>query len=133
LKEIVKTELKNEKINNEDFEKLRTISTKFEFIVSAVSGQELSQKEKRAGIIADIHTDAVNKEILYEATGKPHIIYIAVKDINGTRLTRGVVFNQYEFSKELDGRLSDEDWQERVYEGQGELPDTSLWTADLMR
>lgn len=131
LKEIAKAELSNEKISDEDFEKLRTISGKFEFIVSAISGQELTKKEKRAGIIADIHTDAVNGKILYEATGKPHIIYIAVKDVNGTRLTRGAVFNHYEFTKPLETRLSDEDWQKIIYDKNGNVPEKNSWNSDV--
>ncbi len=131
LKQIVEAELENKKISDEDFEKLRTVSTKFEFIASALPGQELSKKDKRAGIIADIHTDTVNGKILYEATGKPHIIYVAVKDINGTRLTRGAVFNHYEFTKPINGRLSDEDWQGIVYDGNGKLPKSNEWNNNV--
>lgn len=127
LKQIATSQLKNEEISDEDFEKLRTISVKFKFIASALAGEELSQKDKRAGIIADIHTDAVNSEILYEATGKPYILYVIVKDINGARLTRGAVFNHYEFVNPLDERLSDEDWQELVYDKKGEMPEKEEW------
>lgn len=133
FKQITEQELQNQKISDDDFEKLRTISSSLSRIVEPIGGQELTEKEKRAGIIADIHTDAVYEQILYEATGKPFIIYAAVKDTNGVRLTRGVVFNHYEFADKLDERLSDEDWQAKVYDGQGQLPASDKWSLELIK
>jgi len=74
FRQLAEQELKNEKISDEDFEKLRTISFTIRRVVEPVSGQELTKREKRAGIIADIHTDGVKGQILYEATGKPYIM-----------------------------------------------------------
>lgn len=133
LRKIVEQELQNQKISDDDFEKLRIISSKFATIVEPLSGQELTVKERRAGIIADIHTDAVEEEILYEATGKPYIIYVAVSDINGTRLTRGAAFNHYEFTNPLNERLSDEDWQAKVYDEKDILPDEDNWSKELIK
>ncbi|MEA2088829.1 MAG: DUF3160 domain-containing protein [Patescibacteria group bacterium] len=132
FRNIVEKELKNEIISEDDFEKLRVISSAFERIVTPISG-ESTIKEKRAGIIADIHTDAVKGKILYEATGKPYIIYVAVKDANGSRLTRGLVFNHYEFTDNLDERLADEDWQAKVYDNQGDLPEADKWSRELIK
>jgi len=135
FKQIVEKELANEIISDEDFEKLRTISFDLEQIVAPLPGEELAKKDRRAGIIADIHTDAVNSKILYEATGKPYIIYVAVKDVNGNRLTRGAVFNHYEFTDKIDGRLSDEDWQAKVYESNDKniLPKADKWSNELIK
>ncbi|MEA1962674.1 MAG: DUF3160 domain-containing protein [Patescibacteria group bacterium] len=133
FRQIAKQELLNEKISDEDFEKLRTINLKFNEIVEPLNGQELATKEKRAGIIADIHTNAVKKKILYEATGKPYILYVVVNDINGARLTRGAVFNHYEFTAPLDNRLADEDWQKKVYEKEGIIPDEDKWSNEIKR
>lgn len=133
FKGLVAKELNNEIISEDDFEKLRTSGDTFVWLASALPGEVLETKERRAGIIADIHTDAVNGEILYEATGKPYIIYVAVKDNNGTRLTRGAVFNHYEFTGPLFERYADEDWQAIVYEEEGELPETDTWSQELIR
>ena len=133
FKKIVEQELQNQEISDDDFEKLRKISLKFAAIVAPLPGQELTVKERRAGIIADIHTDAVKGQILYEATGKPHIMYVAVSDINGARLTRGAVFNHYEFTNPLDERLSDEDWQAKVYDETDNLPDEDKWSKELIK
>lgn len=133
FRNIVQKELQNQKISDDDFEKLRTINSLLTRITDPVSGQELTIKEKRAGIVADIHTDGVLQDVLYEATGKPFIIYVAVKDVNGMRLTRGLVFNHYEFTDKLDERLSDEDWQARVYDGKKELPSLDKWSQELLK
>lgn len=86
-----------------------------------VEGPVLSAKDKRAALIADIHTgqDSANPlRILYEATGVPHVILVAVKDSNGPRLTIGFTYSQYEFTKEYGGpRMTDEDWQKNFYSG----------------
>src|SRR3989339_172849 len=120
-------------ISDEDFEKLLTINIVLSRIVEPINGQELTQKEKRAGIIADIHADVVHQEILYEATGKPFIIYVAIQDVNGTRLTRGLVFNHYEFTDKLDERLADEDWQALVYEKKDMMPVSDKWSQELIK
>ncbi|MCK5320438.1 DUF3160 domain-containing protein [Candidatus Parcubacteria bacterium] len=133
FKQIAKQELLNEKISDEDFEKLRVVSLKLKRIVEPLNGQELTIKEKRAGIIDDIHTDAVKRQILYEATGKPYILYVVVNDINGARLTRGAVFNHYEFTAPLDERLADEDWQKKVYEGEGTIPSEDKWSKEIKK
>jgi len=134
LRDIVKKELKNEKISDDDFETLRNISAQFLTVVQPFSNEELTLKEKRAGIIADIHTDAIKGKILYEATGKPNIIYVAVSDINGTRLTKGAVFSHYEFTKSIsDGRMSDEEWQAKVYDLKGELPREDEWVMEIKK
>ena len=133
LRQIAEQELRNQVISDEDFEKLRTINSTLKRIADPINGQELTDKEKRAGIIADIHTDALNRQILYEATGKPLILYAAVKDINGARLTRGAVFSHYEFMDKLDERLSDEDWQAEVYGRNGQLPAPDKWSRELVK
>ncbi|MDD3190835.1 MAG: DUF3160 domain-containing protein [Candidatus Pacebacteria bacterium] len=136
MRDMSEKELQNEIISDDEFEKLRTIDSSFEIISRAISG-ELSQKDKRAGIVADIHTDvssvADENDILYEATGKPYVIYVAIKDANGTRLTRGAVYSHFEFTDALGERISDEDWQKIVYEGEGELPEADTWSLELIK
>ena len=130
---LVQKELNNELISEEDFEKLRVSGYSFDRLTMPLPNQELTKKERRAGIIADIHTDAVSSQVLYEATGKPFIIYTAVKDKNGARLTRGVVFNHYEFTGPLGERYADEDWQARIYDEASDLPEMDKWSQELIK
>lgn len=138
FKDIAIKELQNQTISDEDFEKLRVEVIKMNraLIPPDVRGYVYA-KDTRAGLIADIHTAMTQEvqEILYEATGIPQIIYVAVKDVNGTRLTRGVTYSYYEFTRPFGERLSDSDWQANIYEGQKtfttpEIPD---WVKSLQK
>jgi hypothetical protein len=104
----------------------------FNRIVSSPDGDIIEEKDARTGIIADVHTDVPKAQILYEATGIPSVIYVAVKDSGGARLTRGVVYTYYEFTKPVGKRLTDEDWQGMVYDGKnpGERPAAPAWIAN---
>jgi len=84
-------------------------------------GPVLLAKDKRAAIVADVHTGGDSTyppRILYEGTGVPYVIFTAVSDANGPRLTVGFTYSQYEFTKEYGGqRMTDEDWQKNFYQG----------------
>ncbi len=106
----------------------------------SVEGPILPIKDKRTAVVADIHTD-MNGGILEEGTGVPRIIFVAVKDINGPRLTVGFTYSQYESI--TDERLTDEDWQSNFYTDEGgdssitykpkkEWPTNNKWFRDLL-
>lgn len=87
-----------------------------------VEGNVVPVKDKRAALVADIHTggDTPNTDqqryVLYEGTGVPYVIFTAVKDANGARLVVGFTYSQYEFTQLLSGkRMTDEDWQTKFY------------------
>jgi hypothetical protein len=90
-------------------------------IPAPTEGPILQAKDRRAALIADVHTgqDSNNPmKILYEAEGVPYVIFTAVSDANGPRLTVGFTYSQYEFTKEYGGpRMTDEDWQKNFYVG----------------
>jgi hypothetical protein len=126
-------ELSDTVISDDDYEKLRTIiGSSFPQIVWIPDGQIMTEKDARAGIIADVHTDVPKGQVLYEATGVPSVIYVAVKDKGGSRLTRGVVYSYYEFTKPVGARLTDDDWQGMIYDGKNptNLPSVPAWTTN---
>lgn len=79
-----------------------------------IDGPVLTAKDKRAAVIADVHT-AYGSTYLEEGTGVPRVIFVAVKDANGPRLTIGFTYSHYEFTSNT--RLTDEAWQANFYEG----------------
>ncbi len=95
-------------------------------------GAILEEKEKRAGLIADIHTDVVKGQILYEATAKPYFILALVGNEGVSRLTVGAAYNYYEFTGPLASRYTDADWQERVYKTPPQLPLKPFWYKALI-
>lgn len=127
-RDIAEKELQNTIISDDDFEKLRVSHIYVNGTLTPPDGGSyMPAKEARAGLIADVHTAASQRksEILYEATGIPNMLYVAVKDANGTRLTRGVTYSYYEFTRPLGERLSDTDWQGVLYENQPSFPPPS--------
>ena len=127
-------ELQNEKISEDDFEKLRTDAANLNYVLSPLPGEDILEKNARSAIIADVHTDIVKSQILYEADGIPNYIYVAVKDQNGTRLTKGLVYNYYEFNNPLTQRLNDQDWQSINYTtDKSKLPSSPDWAKSLLK
>ncbi|MEI6190991.1 MAG: DUF3160 domain-containing protein [bacterium] len=105
-----------------------------------VEGPIMQIKDKREAVVADIHTDK-NGGILEEGTGVPRIIFVAVKDVNGPRLTVGFTYSQYESISGI--RLTDEDWQNNFYTDSGSdysisykpksvWPDINPWFQELL-
>jgi hypothetical protein len=97
-----------------------------------VEGVVLDEKDKRAGLIADIHTDALTGQILYEATGEPYFMLALVGNEGQSRLTVGVAFNHYEFTGPLNRRYTDADWQARVYHSPPQVPPKNFWYQGLL-
>ncbi len=95
-----------EQLRLEIFNKMKSI------LPVPVEGEILPIKDKRSAVIADIHTS--ENGILEQGTGVPRLIFVAVRDINGPRLTVGFTYSHYEFLS--DERLTDEEWQTNFYE-----------------
>ena len=123
-------ELQGTPLSEAEYEKLRAGNLSY-LAAPFDEGAILEEKEKRAGLIADIHTDAVKGQILYEATSQPYFILALVGNDNISRLTVGVAFNHYEFTGPLTSRYSDADWQERVYRTPPQLPPKPFWYKGL--
>ena len=104
-----------------DWENIRLVITNglMSSLPVPVEGPVLFAKDKRAAILADVHTggDQANpRRILYEGIGVPYVIFTAVEDANGPRLTVGFTYSHYEFTKLYGGqRMTDEDWQKNFY------------------
>ncbi|MDF1497920.1 MAG: DUF3160 domain-containing protein [Patescibacteria group bacterium] len=134
FRKIAIAELNNEKISDLDFERLRRESGKLSSVISPLPSEDRTEDLARSALIADVHTDGLTRQILYEADGIPNYIYVAVKDSNGTRLTKGLVFSYYEFKNPLEKRLNDSDWREWVYKrDEGRMPVMPDWNKSLIK
>ncbi|MBU1071016.1 DUF3160 domain-containing protein, partial [Patescibacteria group bacterium] len=128
-------QLENEKISDDDFEILRIRAGRLGYqILGPLPGEQYTEDHVRSALIADIHTDFLGSEVLYVATGIPNYIYVAVSDDNGTRLTRGLVFSYYEFTKPIGKRLTDQDWRSINYsQDKTQLPALPDWNSSLIK
>ncbi len=124
-------ELNGTRLSEAEYEKLRIERLSF-LARPFVEGAILTDKERRSALIADIHTDALQGQILYEATGEPYFILALVGNDGVSRLTAGVAFNHYEFTGPMGRRYADADWQARVYAAPPQLPPKNFWYKGLM-
>jgi hypothetical protein len=124
-------ELQGVPLTEEEYEKLRLSQLSYMAEPQDIN-VILEEKDMRAGLIADVHTDALQRQIQYEATGEPYIMLVLLGNEGVVRLAVGVAFNHYEFAGPLDTRYRDADWQGRVYEHRGGLPEKNFWYRSLL-
>lgn len=124
-------ELQGVPLTEEEYEKLRLSQLSYMAEPQDIN-VILEEKDMRAGLIADVHTDALQRQIQYEATGEPYIMLVLLGNEGVVRLAVGVAFNHYEFAGPLGIRYRDADWQGRVYEHRGGLPEKNFWYRSLL-
>ena len=132
-RDLAMKELQGQQISDDEYERLRT--TKLSFMAQPFDAAEAMPDENsgRVALVADIHTDALKGQVLYEATGKPYLMLAVVANEQAPRVVAGLAYNHYEFTKPLlDGRLTDEDWRDWVYNKPGALPEKNFWYQSLI-
>ncbi|HNQ13804.1 MAG TPA: DUF3160 domain-containing protein [Candidatus Woesebacteria bacterium] len=134
FRDIAVKQLQNQVITEDEFEQLRIAPGNLDYIMSPLPNEEQIENNARSALIADVHTDVPGGSILYEATGIPHYVYVAVQDANGSRLTKGLVFNYYEFTNPIGDRLNDEKWRAKNYsQDKSQLPASPAWVAPIVK
>ena len=134
FRKVAIAQLNGEKISDEEFEKLRLAPGRLSLVLHPLPGEENTENQARAAVIADVHTDVISSTILYEATGIPNYIWVALKDQNGVRLTRGLVYSYFEFTGPLGQRLTDEVWRQWNYrEDKSQVPAMAGWNKSLIK
>jgi hypothetical protein len=128
---LAQKELSQQKISDDEYEKLRT--TKLAFIADPFeAGQNIpDQNSAKVALVADIHTDLLKGQILYQATGNPYLMLVIIAN-QTPRLVAGLVYNHYEFTQPIGKRLTDEDWHNWVYQKTSKLPRKNLWYQSLL-
>lgn len=113
-------------VSSSDWETLRLLTGRLvEAQPVVVEGDYIQNKDRRAAIVADVHTGGDSTtppfpkqtRILYEALGVPNVVIALVQDANGPRAVIGFTFRHHEFTEPHGGpRKTDEDWQKGFYE-----------------
>lgn len=124
-------ELAGTPLTEDEYEQIRTQQLS-DMAQPFKPGQILEEKDKRAGLIADLHTDALEGRILYEATGEPYVMLVLAGNEGTLRLVIGTAFNHYELTGPLTARFTDADWQSRIYEHASEPPEKNFWYKGLL-
>ncbi len=148
LTKISEKELANAPLSDNDYEFIRTFGGELEHIWDTAKSYELSQTvdafsgellgsmakdqylfQHPCGVIADVATDP-NGLALEEATGFAKTIFVVFPRDGKLVLGSGAVFSQYEFTVPLSERVTDEQWHERM--NQGDMPEIANWKRSFM-
>lgn len=142
LIQVTKKELAKEKLTNEEYSTIRYMGSSIEYFTLSVIEPGYSPDnwslvegpDKSVAVVADIYTRNVpacpKNGILHVATGNVNSIYVLVEIDGFLYLTKGATFSFYEFVEPLDVRLTDEEWQKRLEEGNA--PNIPEWMMDVI-
>ena len=126
-------ELRNEELSKEEYDQILIYGGLLEGLTASLAEEGsrwfeiTSDTDKNMAVVADVHT--VPGSYLEEGVGPASQIYVAVPIGGKIYLTRGAVFDYYEF---INGtRLTDEEWQKMFKDGkQPAKPD---WTDSFIK
>ena len=139
---ITKKELNHKALDEAEYREIEYLGSSIEWFTLSVIDPDLSLDswglvegaDRSIAQVADVFTRSVlgceKCGILYEATGNADAIYVIVEIDGKTYLTRGATYSYYEFVNELDKRLTDEEWQERLEKG--DAPGRPQWMLPLI-
>ena len=123
LKKCAQKELNGEDLSPEEHSSLVTYGGTLEFMSSSIAEAGNwylveSDTDKNMAVIADVHTSGGS--YLEAGVGNAAEIYVAVPQNGKIYLTRGAVFDFFEF---LSGeRLTDETWQDMIRQNPPQRP-----------
>ena len=126
---ITKKELANEPRTEEDYNFIKTFGKTLESLadfknMEIKSSPVANETDEKMAVIADVHSDPNSGEALEEGVGKAYPIYAIIPNESGNpQLTIGGVFSHYEFTQPMSARLTDEQWQTMVSNGQPKSAD----------
>ncbi len=123
LKTCAEKELNGEDLSIEEQYTLLTYGGTLEYISSSIAEADKwylveSDTDKNMAVIADVHT--ANGTYLEVGVGTAAEIYVAISQNGKVYLTRGAVFDFFEFTS--GERLTDEKWQEIIKEAPPQRP-----------
>lgn len=73
-------------------------------------------------LVTDIYTNVDRGVVVQEAIGRLLHLFVVVPDTVGQRLTQGAIFSHYEFTQPTGERLDNEEWNQRLEQGQAPAP-----------
>ncbi len=115
LRDCALKELAGEELSAPEYSTILTIGGTIEYISSSIAESDgwhmiESDTDKHMAVIADVHT--VDNIYLEAGVGSAAEMYVVVPIAGKLYITRGAVFDYYEFTS--DERLTDEAWQEKL-------------------
>jgi hypothetical protein len=114
-----------------DWETIRTTDLSY-MAAPIVPYDEPKPGDGKCALVTDILTDAAAGSILYQALGRPLVMLALVGGPDGNRMVAGLAYNHREFTGPIsEGRLTDEEWRERVYRKDPRIPAPAAWQVPV--
>ena len=85
--------------------------------------------EDWAPTVADVHTDPNAKSVLHVAVGDAWPVVVVIDNEGDRQAYVGPSYSYYEFQEPDGKRLTDAEWQQRIYDGQ--LPPAPAWMGSF--
>jgi hypothetical protein len=124
--DIIAKQLMNEPLSSEEREFSTTLIRNLDSIITGTENIAL-----RTTLVADVHTNPAEGQVVEEATGKVDLIIVACQDTDGlVFLAAGPVLSYYEFKHPMSDRLTDEAWRQML--NSPERPNRPTWYTPLM-
>ncbi|TFG10233.1 DUF3160 domain-containing protein [Candidatus Thorarchaeota archaeon] len=131
LQSISIKELSGQSLNQTEIDRIQYCGGYLEWVSKMPSDVAwVSEADESMALVADVHTDPNNQEVLEEAVGNPMFIYVVVPIDGQLVLLRGATFSYYEFKQPMSERLTDEAWQSMLE--QGDAPDMPDWVFSFV-
>jgi hypothetical protein len=126
---ISEKEINGTNLDDEELMLIRNIGKTLEEMVTFPSQFEkyTSEADEKMAVVADVHTDPNNMQVLEEGVGNPFFIYAVIPYEQKHFLAIGGVFSYYEFTKPIGERMTDEEWQKLEPK-----PDLPIWTNSFI-
>ncbi|GAC1432843.1 MAG: hypothetical protein NVSMB6_30680 [Burkholderiaceae bacterium] len=134
LKRVSRKELANQKLNKAEYEEIRYLGGKLDYLtLSVMEGKPqrwelVSQTDRDVASVADVHTGG--DKAVEEGVGHAYEILVIVPVEGKLTLTRGSTFSYYEFKHPVADRLTDEKWQQLIKTGKTPAP--PVWTKSFL-
>lgn len=134
LKRVSEKELRNQRLTRAEYDEIRYIGGKIEYMTlsvmegEATSWELVNEADRDMAVVADVHTGGDGA--LEEGVGHAYEILVIVPIEGKLQLTRGAAFSYYEFKQPIANRLTDEQWQAALKAGKAPAP--PVWTKTFV-
>jgi len=133
LLDISVKELQEEVLTDDEHDFIRFMGGELEAMFMATldpgSDRFAAVDDNPAMLVADVATDP-NGAALEEGTGYIYHIYAIVPVDGELRIVKGGVYSQYEFIAPIGGRLTNEQWREKL--STGDIPEMTKWQSSII-
>ena len=114
LEQAARDELAGRPLSPEVMRSLRTVPARLKIatrLPPAAAEKLLGKADGEMSLVADVHTNANDAQVLQQAVGRPLALTVTLPQAEGLKTFHGAAFSYYEFKHPMNDRLTDEAWQ----------------------